>query len=75
MKKFVKPPPKGPTIIGSTTESANAVPTAASKAFPPEERIDIPTDEATGWLEVTIPCDADIDCFRVIKSIELKYNN
>ena len=71
----MEPPPPTPVRANSEVIHVNTAEIAASKAFPPEARIDIPTDDAIGWLDVTTPCDADIDCFRVIKSIELKYNN
>jgi hypothetical protein len=42
------PPPSGPTIIGSTTESAKSAATAASKALPPASSISAPAAEASG---------------------------
>jgi hypothetical protein len=53
-----KPAPKGETIIGSTTDRANSVATAASTAFPPELSTSMPAAEASGWFEATTPPEA-----------------
>ena len=42
------PPPMIPTIIGSTTVSANRVAIAASMALPPAASISAPAAEASG---------------------------
>ena len=42
------PPPRTPTIIGSTTVSVNSVATAASTALPPAASISTPAAEASG---------------------------
>jgi hypothetical protein len=43
-----KPAPNGETIIGSTTERAKRVATAASTALPPSARISAPATDASG---------------------------
>src|SRR5476649_1993947 len=48
-------PPISPTIIGSTTVSANWVATAASTALPPPASISMPAAEASGWFDATMP--------------------
>ena len=60
------PPPISPTIIGSTTVSANCVATAASIALPPAASISAPAAEASGWLLVTIPRLPVAGCFCVV---------
>jgi hypothetical protein len=42
------PPPKMPTIIGSTTVRVNRAATAASMALPPAASISAPAAEASG---------------------------
>ena len=42
------PPPRMPTIIGSTTVSANKAAIAASIALPPAANISAPAAEARG---------------------------
>ena len=54
-RRLAKPPPKMPTIIGSTTVSVNSVATAASTALPPAASISAPAAEASGWLLTTRP--------------------
>ena len=49
------PPPMMPTIIGSTTVSANSAAIAASIALPPAASISAPAAEASGWLVTTMP--------------------
>ena len=49
------PPPKMPTIIGSTTESVKKPAMAASTALPPAVSISAPAAEANGWLVTTMP--------------------
>jgi hypothetical protein len=52
-------------IIGSTTDNANIVATAASMAFPPSTSISVPANDASGWFEVTIPRLAVASCLNV----------
>jgi len=47
--------PAGPDKCGSTIYKVKPVATAASKALPPRSRIDIPTAEASQWVELTAP--------------------
>ena len=54
---WAMPPPSTPTIIGSTTVSANSDATAASMALPPASSISEPAADASGWLVTTIPRD------------------
>ena len=54
-RRCAMPPPKMPTIIGSTTLRVNSAPIAASKALPPADRISAPAAEASGWLVTTMP--------------------
>ena len=51
-------PPIRPTIIGSTTVSANCAATAASTALPPAASISMPAAEPSGWLVTTTPLRA-----------------
>ena len=51
-------PPIRPTIIGSTTVSANWAATAASMALPPAASISMPAAEASGWFVTTMPLRA-----------------
>src|SRR5215210_492994 len=51
----IAPYPPMPLIIGSTTFRAAATATAASKAFPPSERISSPARVAYGLAELTMP--------------------
>jgi hypothetical protein len=44
-----------PTIIGSTTVSANSVAIAESTALPPASSTSAPAWDASGWLEHTTP--------------------
>jgi hypothetical protein len=48
VKSCAWPAPKTPTIIGSTTVSANSDATAASTALPPPASISAPAAEASG---------------------------
>ena len=45
--------PPIPLILGSTTASVNADATAASNAFPPTEKINLPASDAYGCGEET----------------------
>jgi len=47
-----------PVLVGSTTFSAAAVATAASKALPPSRRTSRPASAAKGWLVATSPSPA-----------------
>src|SRR5436305_11771617 len=47
--------PPGPLRCGSTTCSAKAVATPASKALPPFSSVAMPTAVAIQWVEVTTP--------------------
>ena len=47
--------PPGPFRCGSTTLSVKPAATAASNALPPASRIRIPTDDASQWVEATMP--------------------
>ena len=49
------PPPKMPTIMGSTTVSVKSAATAPSTALPPAASISAPAAEASGWLVTTMP--------------------
>ncbi len=51
------PPPEKPTIIGSTTLSANRVATAASTALPPAASISAPAMAPSGLFAVTMPLE------------------
>ncbi len=51
----MRPPPAGPTIMGSTTERAKRAAMAASMALPPARSIWAPAAEARGWLVTTMP--------------------
>ena len=57
------PPPMMPTIIGSTTVSANSVAIAASMALPPAASISAPELDASGWLLTTMPRLPVAGCF------------
>ena len=48
VRRCAMPPPSTPTIIGSTTVSANSDATAASTALPPASSICAPAAEASG---------------------------
>ena len=63
------PPPSTPTIIGSTTVSANSAATAASIALPPASSISAPAAEASGWLVTTIPFEPVAGCFSQTKFV------
>ena len=63
------PAPNMPTIIGSTTVSANAVATAASTALPPIASISAPAADAMGWLEATMPREPAADFLNGIKGL------
>src|SRR5438876_3563647 len=65
MKICAWPAPNTPTIIGSTTLSANNAATAASTAFPPPASISAPAADASGWLVTTIPRAAVTGRFSV----------
>ncbi len=58
-----------PTIIGSTTVSANNAATAASTALPPPSRISAPAAEASGWLVTTMPREPVAGRFSQTKSV------
>src|SRR6185503_11690555 len=58
-----------PTIIGSTTVSANSAATAASTALPPAASISVPAAEASGWLVTTMPRAALAGRFSVVKRV------
>jgi hypothetical protein len=60
-----------PTIIGSTTDAAKAVATAASATVPPAESICSPAAAAIGWFAETTAWDAITGCLRV--GIELMF--
>src|SRR5258708_36589586 len=47
--------PPMPFMCGSTTCSMNPAATAASNALPPFSRIDMPTCEASQWVDETTP--------------------
>ena len=64
-RRCAKPPPSGPTIIGSTTDSANSAAIAASTALPPAASISAPAAEASGWLVTTMPREARAGVFSV----------
>ena len=57
------PPPRMPTIIGSTTVSVNSAAMAASIALPPAASISAPAAEASGWLVTTMPRGPVAGCF------------
>src|SRR5260370_18336670 len=62
-------PPIRPTIIGSTTVSANWVATAASMALPPAASISMPAADANGWLEATMPALACAGRFSQVNCV------
>src|SRR4051812_18968187 len=62
-------PPIRPTIIGSTTVSANWAATAASTALPPAASISMPAAEPSGWLVTTTPLVPCAGCFSQVKSV------
>src|SRR5215218_1358282 len=62
-------PPIRPTIIGSTTVSANCAATAASTALPPAASISMPAAEPSGWLVTTTPLRPCAGCFSQVKSV------
>src|SRR5829696_5381161 len=62
-------PPIRPTIIGSTTVSANCAATAASTALPPAASISMPAAEPSGWLVTTTPLVPCAGCFSHVKSV------
>src|SRR5215218_3113560 len=62
-------PPIRPTIIGSTTVSANCAATAASTALPPAASISMPAAEPSGWLVTTTPLVPCAGCFSHLKSV------
>jgi len=62
-------PPISPTIIGSTTVSANCMATAASTALPPAASISSPAAEASGWLETAMPRGPCAGCFSQVKCV------
>ena len=57
------PPPRMPTIIGSTTVSVKNAAIAASIALPPAASISAPAAEASGWLVTTMPRVPVAGCF------------
>ena len=60
-------PPIRPTIIGSTTVSANCAATAASTALPPAASISMPAAEPSGWLVTTTPFVPCAGCFSQVE--------
>jgi hypothetical protein len=54
----VEPAPKGDSLIGSTTDRAKSVATAASTALPPAVSTSMPAAEASGWFDATTAPDA-----------------
>ena len=62
-------PPISPTIIGSTTVSANCMATAASIALPPAASISRPAAEASGWLVTTMPLVPCAGCFSQVNCV------
>src|SRR3990172_8022734 len=54
----MKPPPPIPQEDGLTTQTAKAVATAASTAFPPSSRMAAPACEASRWSDATMPLRA-----------------
>ncbi len=63
------PPPRMPTIIGSTTVSAKNAAMAASIALPPAASISAPAAEARAWLVTTIPRRPAAGCFSHVKVV------
>jgi hypothetical protein len=57
------PPPRTPTIIGSTTVKVKNAAIAASTALPPAASISAPAAEANGWLVTTMPRMPVAGCF------------
>src|SRR5204863_9309220 len=57
------PPPRMPTIIGSTTVSANSAATAPSIALPPPSRTSAAAADASGWLVTAMPREPAADRF------------
>ena len=57
------PPPRMPTIIGSTTVSVKNAAIAASIALPPAASISAPAADASGWLVTTMPRMPVAGCF------------
>jgi hypothetical protein len=47
--------PPGPHMCGSTTWSTKPAATAASNALPPASRRRIPAEEASQWVDATMP--------------------
>ena len=62
-------PPIRPTIIGSTTVSANWAATAASMALPPAASISMPAAEASGWFVTTMPRVPWAGCFSQVNGV------
>jgi len=63
------PAPKMPTIMGSTTVTANSAAMAASTALPPAASISAPAAEPSGWLVTTMPSEAVAGRFSVSKVV------
>ena len=63
------PPPRMPTIIGSTTDSVKNAAIAASMALPPAASISAPAAEASGWLVIAIPRLPSAGCFSQVKDM------
>ena len=63
------PPPRMPTIIGSTTVSANSAATAASTALPPPSRISAAAAEASGWFVTAMPREPTAGRFSQTKGV------
>jgi hypothetical protein len=66
------PPPKKPTIIGSTTVRVNSAATVASMALPPIAIISIAAADASGWLVTAMPRWALTGVFSVEKVVPAK---
>ena len=62
-----------PTIIGSTTVSANSEAIAASIALPPAASISAPAAEAKGWLVTTMPRLPIAGCLSVRKVVAARW--
>ena len=69
-RRWAKPPPSRPTIMGSTTDRVNKAATAASTALPPAANISVPAAEARGWLVTTMPRAPKAGCLSVEKGVE-----
>ena len=63
------PPPKMPTIIGSTTVSVNSAATVASIALPPDAIISAAAADASGWFVTAMPREAVTGVFSHSKTV------